>query len=440
MSKSLSKLTVLFFLFFTICLSFYAQGLAERQIDKRNNRLIIMREYEQEMVKLEEEYRVRTDKKSYAAELMKLADKLMQKNMFGQVYDIAHLALKYDVNNKAAAKLLKLSWDDAQKKLLTPLSKQMNERGFEWDSRFGWVLKNSLSEYEKGRYYVDGKWLSLDELNLTHRNWENPWIIETDHFIVHAATDLKNGVISAEHAEIMYKAWVREFIDFFGEDGGDRLFDQKAYDKFKIIVLHDQKMFEDFIDEKFANDFLKSGAGFYYRETHTMYLYPYRGLIKMGINHECTHQLFAEMARGEPAEKMPAVSEGLANYMQFGKVVDGRFVLRVEDNITIVQDKFKKSLMEFREELGMHDLWHLSKDDFYGSGGRSALKYYGYAGSVVHFYMHHENGLYAPEFMDFVADFYNGELKGNIYEYIGVAKEKIIREYDRWLEDILAKY
>ncbi|NRA36636.1 MAG: hypothetical protein HRU15_00710, partial [Planctomycetes bacterium] len=259
---------------------------------------------------------------------------------------------------------------------------------------------------------------------------DTAWPILTQHFEIHAACDLAIGVQAANELEGLYQAWIRDFVTFFGNLALERLFDKNiAPRKYKIYIFATRDQFMEFSKRKGMNDpILAESIGYYSSKLTSSQFFLSKDWIRT-LWHEVTHQLFGENCAQKGSQRT-ALSEGLAVYMEYGRVDQGRIILDIAENEDIQREAeniragMPKSLMS---------IWNLTREQFHGNhrGQNYAL-----SGLCVFFFMQFDNDRFRPDFIDYVTQAHQFRKDdATVYEYLGIGRSEMEQLFKEWIKE-----
>ncbi|MEZ6194898.1 MAG: hypothetical protein R3F20_04090 [Planctomycetota bacterium] len=77
-----------------------------------------------------------------------------------------------------------------------------------------WYSKEELARIEAGEIREGGSWKSIEELDKLHRDPTNPWVLQSEHFVVLGPIGFKSNILVLEQAE---KIW-KHAAELFGDE------------------------------------------------------------------------------------------------------------------------------------------------------------------------------------------------------------------------------
>ncbi len=389
------------------------------------------KENEKKLKSIEKDY----DKaqKRYAKVLLPFTAELITKQLYGLAYDNIQQIIYCDPDNKKIRSYIGHTYNRKSKTWMNEYADELlKKEGLIWDDKLGWALHKKIDEYTKDNHYdyTDETWGSLEELNKKHSTLKNPWPIETQHYEIYAACDLHIGIQAANELESLYQAWIRDFVGFFGNLAMERLFDRTASpSKLKVYIFSNK---EDFLEyarkKKIFDPILAESVGFYSKKLTSSQFYLSEDWIQT-LWHEVTHQLFGENCN-QGGTKRTALAEGLAVYMEFGRVVDGRIIINIDENNDIQR---LRPVIEGGKLPKFYEIWNLTREQFHGT--HRGLNY-SLGGLCVFFLMQYDDGKYALDFIDFVTDSHSFPKEGaEIHDFLGISKAQLEQQFKQWVDE-----
>ncbi|MCA9320319.1 MAG: hypothetical protein KDB53_06275, partial [Planctomycetes bacterium] len=139
---------------------------------------------------------------------------------------------KYEAN-KRGEELAALGWTKVKGEWLDPYSARAASKGLVRDEEGIWRTKDDLKELAKGKFwhqgawhpeedrakleddmiFEKGAWHKISDLDEGHRTEENPWVLESDHFVFRAPLSHKNANYFIEMLEANWPVLVELFGD-----------------------------------------------------------------------------------------------------------------------------------------------------------------------------------------------------------------------------------
>lgn len=370
--------------------------------------------------------------KGYAKVLIPFTQRLIEKKLYGLAYDNIQQILLCDPNNKKVRKYIGHVYNRKQKKWMNEFENhKIKKEGLIWNQELGWTLLKEQAKYDDGQYYdyTSDTWGKIEDLNKLHNTLDTAWPIITQHFEIYAACDLAIGIEAANELEALYQAWIRDFVSFFGNLALERLFDKSASPrKLKIYIFATRDSFMEFSQRHKMNDpLLAESIGYYSPKLKSSQFFLSDDWLRT-LWHEVTHQLFGENCNQKGTSRT-ALAEGLAVYMEYGRVEKGRIILDIGENEDIQREAdniragMPKSFTSF---------WDLKHEQFHGE---KRGQNYALSGLCVFFLMQYDNGRFRPDFIDYLTESHQFPKEGGpIYDYLGISKNELEKLFKQWIK------
>lgn len=292
-------------------------------------------------------------------------------------------------------------------------------KGYIKHAQFGWVKKEDIPYLEKGLLPFNKEWLPAEEVRKLRQQWENAWVVETEHFVIRTNTFQELAELVAEELEHFYKA----FITYY------KITPPKKQEKIRHLIfrtLADAQR-EGAPDRQMPQ--LKNNGAFEHTETNTVYAYLYANSFTKPfgffcflyqLRHETTHALFTIMN----ISNIPPVAwlnEGFADYNGLGSFyVNGKFTFGVRLSDTA---DWMANFMRSIEQGTYPKMQGLFRDSTPQKG------FYSVYHTIVHFFLHAYNGQYRNIFIAWVFHKGKGNLLDTVYQGSAEDFEKDWVEY-----------
>jgi hypothetical protein len=200
-----------------------------------------------------------------------------------------------------------------------------------YHDKFGWLPAGHVKQYEMGRRYSRGKWISDDDDERLHASIRNGWRVESEHYVVTTNHSLEEGVRLARRLEQLYDVWRHVFVDYYTPHSEiDRWF-ERADDRGPARTVSPPRLRRThqvsfFRNRNEYNDELRPlqaqieiTLGIYFAQSRTAYFFADDEQYAGTLLHEGTHQLFQETrqtGRDIGAKSNFALVEAVACYME----------------------------------------------------------------------------------------------------------------------------
>lgn len=256
-----------------------------------------------------------------ASALFQLAEEAAQAGAASQALTLANEALREDPDHAAARKLF--GYVRQNDEWLTTYEQAKTKAGQIWDKRFGWIAKEDLPRYESGQRRNRSLWVSAERDAQIHRNIDNGWRVQTEHFAITTNHSLEAGVALGERLESLYEVWRHVFADYYlsagqikGSFARGKLSSRRL--KFRVMYFATEDDFRRVLARELPTDVKTTGV--YLTHRKTSYFYHATPEDPSTQIHEATHQLFQEMlgrTQLEPGREANFwLVEGIACYME----------------------------------------------------------------------------------------------------------------------------
>ncbi len=372
--------------------------------------------------------------------------------------DLAAADPEHEATHKA------LGYVRHNEKWMSPRSKVFLEKGGIKDPVFGWVMKENLPHYRKGKRLLHKKMVSKVEADQAHRDKNNPYRIMTEHFHIYSCRPLEEAILFAHKAEALHDTWVHlfpYFLDGYGGEQGSqnngRLpgVDLKTSMPMRIYYAHDRRQYEELSG-------MKGGRGNYDLGRRCSFFFPQgngQGVLDSIFYHEVTHQLFVAYSlgrlRGLGLMKATVgannfLNEGLATFMEGFENAGGKLHLSAltKSSLSFGSNtihgplRIKLAASYFRQGIAepLTTLLSLNHQTFYvGPVVRNQrLDRYSESAALIHFLMLGQERKYRKPFVQFARDFYNGQAlsKDALAKSLKISTAKIETQWKQYMSTI----
>jgi hypothetical protein len=273
----------------------------------------------------------------------------------------------------------------------------------------GWLVREGARRIE------------LDKVLAGHKSWNDAWVLETTHYVVHTNLPLQEGIAAAFDLECHYNA-------FFGTFARD----------LRLLEVTEPLFANIHADAKSYPRLAGARAAYFNPDTRTLEVDASNGVGIPELAHEATHAVLhataiaTRQARGD----IPAwLDEGLSEYMAAG--FDGP-----PGRITFARDAVNH--VHFATHAGAPKPYDLSRvlnfesADFVTSA-RADLKY-AQAYTLVHYGLLANGGDLRTKFLAFVRSAYRGQASQTHFEEaMGTTTEKLERAWTDYVKLIASK-
>jgi hypothetical protein len=112
--------------------------------------------------------------------------------------------VKGEYVSPSMAKRLNAGLVEHEGRWVTKADKKRLEKGEFWYAN-GWYTKDDRARLDKDELRENGKWMSIDDLNAAHRDVANPWVLESEHFVLQSNGKFKSAMRLLKQAEFLWK-------------------------------------------------------------------------------------------------------------------------------------------------------------------------------------------------------------------------------------------
>lgn len=395
--------------------------------------------------------RVRKLQADYANDLYQLARKAIKEQHPSFAYRLVGEIMWHDPDHPQTRALL--GYRRQGKSWTTPFALEMKKKGKVWHDEFGWILDKELPRYLAGERLYDGKWITAEREESLRSDFDNAWIMETEHFRVRTNHSLQKGVRLAASTELFRSYLMREFAAFFKKPQQlEKLFSLGASsggaNKCEIYYFRQR---QEFVDRLIANCPIAGEINGIYMPSHRRAYFFHDPEISEEqsldtLYHEVTHQLLSEST----AQVIPVghsrdfwVIEGIACYFES---------FRVNDEGTIsVGDPSHDRINAAREQVTTNqDQEPLARFTAMGmkqfqTGMRPELQSrYAQAAGVTHFLMNFQGGLYRDGFVEYLTQVYSPDQRvrdraKTLEQILGVPFATLDKQYADYFQSLTSQ-
>lgn len=389
----------------------------------------------------------------YANSLYSCAQAAMRSGFASFAYGLIRDTVRSDSDHVAARRLLGYVRDGDE--WVTPFAKKKKRRGEVWDEKFGWLPKAHVARYHAGeRFYQRrrtsrGEWISAARDAAQHANFNNPWVIRTEHYLIKTNYSLERGVEVASKLEDYYQFFFQTFAGFFNSrEQMKRLFGgagQTSSRNGTQYVVHYYKDKSEYVAElqrKIPQIAITNGL--YLTDTRTAYFFHDPKVNNNHtLYHEATHQIFYESLRKNRMIGQRDhfwIIEGIACYMESFKIESGQISLGdptyprfTAANYRYVKNKYYVPLEQFCK-IGMREFQSHKKIRWN----------YSQASGLSKFFMEYDGGRYRDAVIEHLSQQYRSS--GGRYarvdgldELTGVSYAELDRQYGQFISNLPAK-
>jgi hypothetical protein len=331
-----------------------------------------------------------------------------------------------------------LSYQQVGGQWQTPFDVARAKAGQVWSDRFGWLPAAHVTRYAEGSRYYNGRWVGLDEDTRLHRDIQNGWRIETEHYAITTNVNLEEGVALSRRLERLYAIWQQVFPMYaLTQAELESRFKnpktpQKSRKQHNVVYFRSRDQYNRwFVDEPQ----IAMTLGIYRFDKKAAFFFAGEGSESNVIEHEATHQLFWETRPVAPdvgAKNNFWAIEAAAVFMESLEARDDYYTLggpgagRVPAaRQRLLKDDFYVPLAEM-VALGMKDLQRDPR----------LSKLYSQSAGLAWYFMVGDGGDYRDIFTSYLQAIYSGRadektlarLTGRSYQDLDAAYQEFIKQ------------
>lgn len=352
--------------------------------------------------------------KAYAARVYGLSQRAQQQRNNSLCFHLIREVAFHDPDHESARRML--GYMKYEGEWTTPFLASKRRRGLVWHEVYGWLPEAHVKKYEAGLRFYGAKWITAQQEEARRRDFNrDPWVIETEHFIVKTNHSLERGVKLSQLLEGFHRYFVREFSAFFTTpEQLKALFDGKALQSGNVhkheVCYYASK--GEFVARLRSQPNIELCNGIYMPQqqiAHFFYDPVLDDTLQETLYHEVTHQLLSESGTrpfSVAADRDFWVVEGLACYMESFKQKDGKVTVGFPLH-TRMQAAIRHA-QQPGEFVPLQAFVSMGQSEFQNAGKLSVLqRYYAQATAESHFFLHYKDGLYRDAFIEYLAQIYS---------------------------------
>ncbi len=269
----------------------------------------------------------------------------------------------------------------------------------------GWVDEKDAPNLRKGMVKDGGVWIPRAEAAKRHTRWDDPWVIETEHFEVHCNVSLDDAYRVGRLAELTYDMFWRVF-----SGSPDLRKPEKKLRVYYFASIADAREERKKVHTQ-QPDMPPAAYGYYAYEDLAAHFWvtsesakEFERTTRPTMHHEIGHQLAHNLLHGplkaDPQKKPEFwLVEGLGVY--FDDLREDKSGLPSLWNWE--SDAFRGILSRGVERAHMPFDKYLAMTgaEFYKGSEDDIKNHYGQAGLMAHFFLYGEKGKYRGKFMEY---------------------------------------
>lgn len=353
---------------------------------------------------------LRRHQTDYAKQLYSLAQQVQKAGFPGFAFDLVRETAIHDPDHTQARRLL--GFVQHRDEWVTLHAAKLLKDGNVWTEEFGWLKRAHVERYNNGERLVGIKWVSKEKEAEICRDFQQAWIIRTDHFEIKTNHSREQGLELGRALEDFHEMFFQTFAGFFNapEQLG-RLFSGTSSNAKTLAAPYHVSYFrtrDEYIKKlKSQVPQIEVTNGLYLTSDRVAYFYHDPNADNQAtLFHEATHQLFYEWhpkARAIAEKDHFWIIEGIACYMEsFRRDVHGMslgdpaYVRFADARHNLLRENYYIPLREFAGR-GMREFQH----------DPQLPKSYSQASGLAHFFMHSEDGRYREALVAHLSQLYS---------------------------------
>ena len=398
--------------------------------------------------------RLRTLQKEHADKMFAKAKTALDNGMISFAYDLVREVARHNPDHTFARRLL--GYVRYENEWVTIYAEKMLKKKHVLTEKFGWLRQDQLERYENGERFYNGKWMSAAREAESRRDFQQAWVIQTDHYKIYTNHSLEMGVELGRHLEDFYRIFFQTFAGFLSSpDQLKKLFtgNSSGGSTSDPFIVHYYRTEEEYVTrlQKSLKQSVKGTSGLYLsgkrnsdpdrRVAHFYHNLDATEEERLAtMYHEATHQLFAEAYTSNPdvgVDKDFWVIEAIACYMDSYHRKGDEFSLGDPHYIRFQNAQFR--LLNDNYYVRLKHLCDMGMDAFQSNPNRS--QNYSQGSGLAHFFMHYDDGAYRDAFIAYLAAIYdrNPKVRANpptLPELTEMAYEKLDQQYQDYISKL----
>lgn len=358
-------------------------------------------------------------------------------------FDLIMAALRENPDHESIRRLL--GFRQYRGQWMTQYEMKRARVGYVWHKRFGWIKRGHVAQYEEGKRYYNGRWITAEQDAQLHADIRNGWVISTEHYNILTNRSIEEAVALGEKLEGLYRVWKQLFIRYYATDAQVAgLFEGRAANiqlpQHNVVYFRDRA---DYIRTlKPYSPGIEISLGIYIHgirdpnaitQEPAAYFFAGQDSDEATLQHEAVHQLFHESRRVSSnvgRESNFWVIEGVAMYFESLKEENGSHVLGGFDTQRVLDARYR--LLKTRFYIPLSDFCSLGMGDIQQHKDIGML--YSQAAGLFFFLVHYDNGRYRDNVVDYLNAVYNGtDSPDTLSRLTGQPLEELDRQYAEFM-------
>ncbi|MFV2066948.1 MAG: hypothetical protein ACC645_08200 [Pirellulales bacterium] len=375
-----------------------------------------------------------------ADRLWELANRAVSDGQSALACRLATEAVRENRDHAAARRTL--GFRKVGHKWLSPFAAKQFQRGLVWHGQFGWIRAGDVRRYESGERREGSRWIDARHDAAGHRNMQDGWRIETDHFLVTTNHSLEAGIRLAERLERLYQAWHQVFAPYEASSSrwqarfAGRPRHRRTARKHRVDYYRSREEYNAALRTRQPR--IAMTLGIYFDQERRSCFFAGDDTFTTTLFHEATHQLFQEtrrVTRHVGSRNNFWVVEGVATYMESLTEHDDYVTLGGDHagrlpaaRARLLDDGYYVPLAKLTQ-LGTQDLQQ--RDDL--------RRLYSQTAGFATFLMHGRQGQYRDALLRYLAAVYTDRADaGTLAKLTTSSYDQLDREYRQFLEETRA--
>lgn len=369
-----------------------------------------------------------------------LARKAVKASHASLAFDLILAALRENPDHDAIRKLL--GFRQYRGRWLTNYEMRRAQAGYVWHERFGWLKRNQVDQYEQGKRYYQGRWITAEEDAQLHANIAAGWVVGTEHYNILTNRGIEEAVRLGKRLEGLYRVWKQLFIGFYATERQlAGLLEGNAANielpQHNVVYFRDRSEYVATLRPLSKN--IDISLGIYIHgptavtRSPAVYFFAGDDSDEATLFHEAVHQLFHESRRVSPLVGQACnfwIIEGAAMYFESLREDNGYHVLGGFDTQRMLDARFR--LFDSRFYVPLASFCELNMTDMQSDPRIGML--YSQAAGLCHFLIHADSGRYRDALVGYLNAVYDGrDDVGTLSRLTGRTYAELDRQYEEYM-------
>ncbi|MEZ6055084.1 MAG: hypothetical protein R3C01_00115 [Planctomycetaceae bacterium] len=391
--------------------------------------------------------KLRKTQVDYANSLFLLSRRALQSELITETYQYLREAAFQDPNHEQARKSLGYVLHEGR--WVSPYALLKLRQGEQWHEKYGWINQRDLARFDRGERPYRTGWVSAEKEAALRTNFDNAWVIQSEHFSLKTNTSRERGVQLVTDLEDFHRFFMREFPLLFNtRQQAQSLFSNSTNVRPKsrphqVYYYRQKGEYVKALARKQSG--VEQSNGIYMPDDRIAYFFENPDdpeISRETMFHEVTHQLLSESSLQTfpiADERDFWIVEGFACYMESFSRHEGRLTVGSPHHMRVYSAKhrivgenwlipFDKLMSYGRREF------QLGAEDF-----TTLQKMYSQSTGMAHFFMHYDDGLYRDSLLLYLGQLYSPDKRirnapQTLSEITGVSSEKLQEQYVSYMK------